>query len=117
MICKSFHHIEKNKIALCELTEIPISFVADVIENPKGAWVYFNRLNTPPAIRGKGIAKKLLTEMIKWADTKKISIYLDINPYGNLNLKQLIALYERFGFTKIKHQTMVRRNDVCPKTD
>ena len=79
MIYKSFHHIKNNKIALCELTEIPISFVVDKVKNPEGTWVYFNRLNTPPAIRRKGIAKKLLTEMIEWADTDKISIYLHIN--------------------------------------
>jgi len=117
MICKSFHHIEKSKIALCELTEIPVSLIADVVKNPEGTWVYFNRLNVPPVMRRKGIAKKLLMEMVDWADQDKISIYVDINPYGDLNLRQLVSLYGKFGFIPLNNHTMVRRSYFSSKTD
>ena len=100
---KTFSHIEGSYIALCELS----IYQSHKLE---GVWYYFNRLSVPPKLRKKGIAKKLLGEMCEWADDKEINIWLDINPYGDLDLRQLISLYSKFGFKQTLQQgTMIRR--------
>jgi GNAT superfamily N-acetyltransferase len=73
-----------------------------------GIWFYFNRLIVPKQLRGHGLSKKLLQRVANWADENKVNIWNDINPYGDLNLKQLIELYSQFGFKKIMKSTMVR---------
>jgi GNAT superfamily N-acetyltransferase len=113
---KTFSHMEQHHIALCELSY----FKEDVVEYLpqhgrillEGVWYYFNRLMVPPKMRNKGIAKKLLQEMCNWANTDKVSIWLDINPYGDLDLHQLINLYSKFDFQQIADATMIRRYDV-----
>lgn len=116
-ISKSFNHQEEHYLAICELTLFKIDGDEYLSENNKvvleGVWYYFNRLNVPSKIRNKGIAKKLLQEMSEWADQEHVSIWLDINPYGDLDLRQLISLYSRFGFKQTLQQgTMLRRYQI-----
>jgi len=59
---------------------------------------YFNRLIVPPAKRNKGIASNLLLKVGFWADENNITIYCDINPYGDLDYNQLTNLYLKYGF-------------------
>ena len=101
MIQKTFSKIEGHRIALAEVSQMD--------NDPD--WVYFNRLNVPPPMRGKGVATQLLTELTKWADANGINIYLDINPYGGeggMSLAQLVMLYHKFGFESVNKQTMTR---------
>lgn len=106
MIQKTFSKIEGYRIALAEVSQMD--------NDPD--WVYFNRLNVPPPMRGKGVATQLLTELTKWADANGINIYLDINPYGDLNLAQLVEMYGKFGFKSVNEQTMTReaQHDAIP---
>jgi predicted GNAT family acetyltransferase len=55
----------------------------------EGTWFYFNRLIVPVKLRGQGLSKKLLQQVIDWADANKVNIYNDINPYGALDLNNL----------------------------
>lgn len=93
----------KTMIALAEL-----SIYHEI--NHEGTWYYFNRLNVPLKMRNEGIAKQLLQQVSEWADQERINILLDINPYGDLDLRQLIALYMKFGFKQtLSTNTMIRR--------
>jgi hypothetical protein len=39
-----------------------------------------------------------MEQVVEWADTEKIEILLEINPYGALDYIQLQNFYKRFGF-------------------
>jgi GNAT superfamily N-acetyltransferase len=73
-------------------------------------WYYFNRLVVHGKIRHQGIATRLMQEMVEWVDYKKINVLLEINPYGDLDLEQLIIFYGKFGFKHYcrKKDTMIR---------
>jgi len=64
-------------------------------------WYYFNRLFVPQQLRRQGIATKLMTQVVEWADTNNYNIWNDINPYGEMDLDQLIKFYKKFGFEEI----------------
>lgn len=53
-------------------------------------------------IKGKGHASKLLNEVVRYADKHGIHLWLEVQRYGDsrqgLDNKQLIKLYESFGF-------------------
>ena len=57
-----------------------------------------NRISVLAPHRGKGIGRKLMEEMLQNADREQVSLVLDINPYGDMNFKQLEAWYGRLGF-------------------
>ncbi len=100
---KSFYHKGDNCLAVCDLTQIYNDLLKEHgIKHKNQTWYYFNRLNVPVRLRQQGIAKKLLQEMIEWADSIKANILLDINPYGDLSYEQLEVLYQKFGFQKLE---------------
>ena len=68
-------------------------------EENKNFW-YFNRLFVREDYRNQGYAKCLLSKMIDILKKEKINLWLDINPYGDLNYEQLEELYMRYGFKK-----------------
>jgi GNAT superfamily N-acetyltransferase len=113
---KTFSKQENYCLAIAELSYIPCnSILEESIPNIKAGekWFYFNRLNVPVKIRNKGIAKELLQQVIEWADGERYNIWLDINPYGDLDLRQLISLYMKYGFKMlITPNTMIRRYNV-----
>ena len=80
------------------------------IKRRRQVWYYFNRLVVHGKIRKKGVGTRLMQEMIDWADYKKINIILEINPYGEMDLEQLIIFYGKFGFKHYcrKRNTMIR---------
>jgi GNAT superfamily N-acetyltransferase len=57
-----------------------------------------NRVFTPPKLRGKGHAREAMGKMLQLADDLGITIYLDINPYGDMDYQQLEDWYKRLGF-------------------
>lgn len=84
--------------------------IAEVSLYPSGGdgCYYFNRINVPESMRGRGLGKHLLNQVVEWADENKYTILLDINPYGKLNEQQLRALYERFGWVSQEDGSMLR---------
>ena len=61
---------------------------------------YFNRLIVREDYRNQGYAKKMLSKLIEILRQKQINLWLDINPYGDLNHEQLEELYMKYGFKK-----------------
>lgn len=59
------------------------------------------RISTPAAHRGKGIARRLVAEMLADADREGVRLALGINPYGDMDYKQLLAWYQRLGFVGV----------------
>jgi len=58
-----------------------------------------NRINTPPAHRGKGHASRLMREVVlPEADAEGARLRLMILPTGNLDWQSLAAWYYRLGF-------------------
>ena len=72
-----------------------------------GEW-YFNRLSVPISMRNKGIATLLMTNFQNEIDKKKAVVVCDVNPYGDLNRKQLNTFYKKFGFVKHKFYDLIR---------
>ena len=100
---------DRPYIGQAELSKIDNDIIQGAVKfKVEGVWFYFNRLIVPKQLRGQGLSKLLLQQVIDWADINKINIFNDINPYGALNLKQLIDLYSRYGFKKISRQSMIR---------
>lgn len=94
---KSFSIIDENRMGSVELSRV----FANNCD-----WFYFNRLFVPRKIRRRGIASKLLEQLVIWADNEKVNIYLPINPYGDeeygLDLEGLVELYSKYGFKLIQ---------------
>lgn len=61
---------------------------------------YFNRLYVHAGMRGRGISKVLLGELMKIVDEKKGKVICDVNPYGDLDRDALVKLYKSFGFVE-----------------
>jgi GNAT superfamily N-acetyltransferase len=86
-----------NNITVSHIEDGYLSSASVSILPNQKEW-YFNRLFVSPSVRKKGIATKLMSELVKKLDENKIDLFLDINPYGNLNYKQLENFYRQFGF-------------------
>ena len=50
------------------------------------------------AHRGRGIARKLLAEILADADANGVTLWLEISPSDGLDYDQLKAWYKRHGF-------------------
>ena len=101
--CKNFSIKKEGKLSSATLSLIDNKCVSRFIKiNSNDIWYYFNRLYVHPEIRNQGIATLLLKQVTVWADENKINILNEINPYGDLNLDNLILLYSKFGFKRVK---------------
>lgn len=100
MNTKTFSYKQEPYIALAELTETlhGYSLVTGEYANVK-TW-FFNRLNVPKQMRGQGIGRNLLKQVIEWADKEDITIINTVNTYADSPLTddQTIAFYLRYGF-------------------
>lgn len=97
---KSFNIKKGIHLASAELSKMENKDVAMYLKSIKDTaevW-YFNRLIVPPIMRKKGVANKLLQQVAEWADIEEVTILNTVSPYGDLNMKQLIKLYSKFGF-------------------
>jgi GNAT superfamily N-acetyltransferase len=75
-------------------------FSPRVINGKELEFWYFNRLVVREEYRNQGYAKALLSKLIEILNKKQINLWLDINPYGDLNKEQLETLYMKYGFKK-----------------
>lgn len=105
---KSFSKIlDPCSLASAEFAELPEDFCYEMGLS-KGNWYYFSRLIVPPKHRRNGVAAKLMEDVVGWSDDENISIYLDINPYGDMCLESLIRFYTKYGFKQIGYSSMIR---------
>lgn len=77
--------------------------------------IVLGKLSVPEALRGQGLAKKFMSDLIKYADMKKFAIELTPDPIGDKNIMSKSALtkfYKSFGFidNKGKNKTFATRN-------
>lgn len=110
MIVKEFHIMKNMYLGTAELSQINPSLFSELTPclntHP---WVYFNRLSVNENIRKQKIATQLMQQVIEWANNDKINIILEVNPYGDLNLEQLIKFYKKFDFEQVNTNVMIRR--------
>jgi len=59
---------------------------------------FFEQLYVSPKLRKQGIAKKLIGQLIDWADNEKLLIRLYIMPSGQMDHRQLITMCKTFTF-------------------
>lgn len=57
-----------------------------------------NRVFVPSDFRGQGFGSKVLALCLEDADRLNVTLWLTINPYGDLDYKSLDAWYKRNGF-------------------
>lgn len=111
---KSFNIIHENCLCSAELSIIyDTNIISDAIKRVPDSteiWYYFNRLIVPMKVRNKKLSSQLLRQVAEWSDQEKFNIFLEINPYGNLNLKHLIQLYGKFGFKFLRQNLMTREH-------
>lgn len=56
------------------------------------------RINVPKEFRGRGIGHKLLLQCLADADAEGVTLWLEINAYGDMTYEQLESWYKRHGF-------------------
>jgi GNAT superfamily N-acetyltransferase len=107
--CKCFVIKMDGYPGSAELSRIDNEFVKSYLQTDVvGTWYYFNRLVVYPKIRNKGMAALLMKQVVSWADREKVNIFNEVNPYGDLDMDQLIKFYSRFGFEQC-NDILIRR--------
>lgn len=101
----SYHHLEDDRLAVVDLTDMS-AILAD--QFPDKTVFVVNRVNTPKEIRGRGLARKLLTAMTADADAERVVLMLDFQPYSGTDEGRLLQLYQKFGFEFKPDGSMVR---------
>ena len=67
---------------------------------PELGCMYFNRLFVKEPYRGHGYGTFLIDTLLFILAEKKLSIILDINPYGDMSYDDLEKFYMRHGFER-----------------
>jgi hypothetical protein len=103
----------RSDLSVAELSYFDSVYITDLecyTFDKSKTWFFFNRLNVSKNSRGNGISHILLDKVCEIADEKKINIMNAINPYGELNLEQLIELYKKHGFILVCDNIVVREH-------
>lgn len=58
------------------------------------------RIIVAEANQGRGVGRALMARLLKAADEEKITLYLEVNPYGLIDREGLERWYERCEFRK-----------------
>jgi predicted GNAT family N-acyltransferase len=61
-------------------------------------WYWFARLNVHKKVRGYGWGNTFMEHITRAADENKFNIINMTNPYGDMNSKELVSFYKKFGF-------------------
>ncbi len=85
----------------------PTGAQIDLTDNGDGTYEV-NRVFTPREHRQEGGATAVLTAAIRDADRERITLRLWINPYGDMNRRQLAAFYRAHGFTSDRRGIFTR---------
>ena len=115
----SFYILQENKIALSELTligqlgksyvnlikkkEDKELFLSELKRSDK--IYYFSRLNVPEKLRNKGIGRLLMQKTISFCEENNAMLINTVNPYGDLNLKQLNEFYQKSEMKLVNKKT------------
>ena len=86
--------LELSKMSLNQVQRYNSEFGVG-IKNVKNCF-FFNRIKAGRNTKGEG--KKLMTELVKILDKQKVSVVLEVNPYGAFDLNGLIKFYKSYGF-------------------
>jgi len=102
----SYHQEEDSWLAIVDLvdySELAAKRFPDIRK------IYLlARLSVPPAIRGRGLARKLLTDITTDADRAQVVLILHHHPYRGIDPQRLIRLYTQFGFESKTDGSMMR---------
>lgn len=110
-----------------ELREMKLTYLAPESLGKITGWAYLIDLETvirdsflitqlyvPPAHRGKGMAKAMLTKITEDADSEGTILLLDFRPEEfNSDPAKLRSLYASFGFEWDREIRGMRRNPTC----
>jgi GNAT superfamily N-acetyltransferase len=73
-----------------------------------------NRINVPPAFRGRGFGRMLLKQLLEDADQHNVTLRLAVNPSGGLGKRKLTAWYARNAFIQREDGYMYREPRTPP---
>lgn len=73
------------------------------------------RINVPEGYRGHGYGSQLLRIVLQDADEKGLPLYLEPQGSGPLGYDELVAWYERYGFTKWRYGYLRRPKPTQPQ--
>lgn len=117
----SFYVVQDNRIALSELTligELGKDYL-DLIKKKEDRELflkeidsvdkvyYFSRLNVPEKLRNQGIGRLLMQKTIDFCEENNAMLINTVNPYGDLNLKQLNEFYEKSGMRLVNKKGLL----------
>lgn len=68
---------------------------------------FFNRLKA--RVEGIGEGTKLMKDLVPFLDEHNITVVNGASPYGSMTMKQLKKFYEKYGFSDIGNDIMLRR--------
>ncbi len=100
---RNFPALSTSELSLSYGLELDLNLIPNDL-----IWYFFNRLLVPADFTPKNASVLLMKETINWADKNKFGIIDALNPYGRLNLEQLIKFNMLFGFKKLEDTLMIR---------
>ena len=110
----SFHIYLDQNLALAEISKIDkesFEGYLDICSNKKtlqkikneiivcDSYYFFNRLNVPQKLRGGGLGKTLLNQVLNFCRDNNIALMNTVNNYGDMSTKDLIDFYQKSGMT------------------
>ena len=98
--------MQHNYLSLTNRASRAIADLFQDFDDPK-VWT-LTRISVPPfdfeghALRGKGLARGIMEQILSDADKERVILRLYISPGGGLTKRQLAAWYKRLGFDRNK---------------
>lgn len=123
--------IDGHRIAIAEASFIPLSLAEEFLEDANdelsselsdalsscAGVLFFNRLNVPSQLRGRGLGSLLLDSMLSFCSERNLLILNSPNAYGDMSQDELVDFYERHGMVKASQDgLLVFSKRVCSKT-
>lgn len=118
MDTKHFSIVKNSRAAVADLSTIDVEMVCPLVDTElDDIWWYFNRIHVPSVIGNQGLGTQLMNQVCAWADENHFNIVDELNPYGALDLEQLISFNKKFGFELVGdphiYPVMIRRCKTC----